>query len=149
MGNTATQISDYQKTIFEAHASNGHLITHDIYRRGSGAPVILLQELPGIGQETLSLADELVNAGFEVVMPHLFGPLGKTSIGGNLVRVMCLRKEFRLITSDRSSPIADWVRLLCREVRDQRGVKGVELLACALQATSQYSLLVTKVFLQP
>ena len=62
MENTATQISGYQKTIFEAHASNGHLITHDIYRRGSGAPVVLLQELPGIGQETLSLADELVNA---------------------------------------------------------------------------------------
>ena len=132
MGNTATQISDYQKTIFEAHASNGHLITHDIYRRGSGAPVVLLQELPGIGQETLSLADELVNAGFEVVMPHLFGPLGKTSIGGNLVRVMCLRKEFRLMTSDRSSPIADWVRLLCREVRDQRGVKGVGVIGMCL-----------------
>ena len=56
-------------------------------------------------------------------MPHLFGPLGKTSIGGNLVRVMCLRKEFRLMSSDRSSPIADWIRLLCREVKDQRGVK--------------------------
>ena len=55
MGNTVTQISGYQKTIFEAHASNGHLITHDVYRRGSGAPVVLLQELPGIGQETLSL----------------------------------------------------------------------------------------------
>ena len=26
MGNTVTQISGYQKTIFEAHASNGHLI---------------------------------------------------------------------------------------------------------------------------
>ena len=149
MGNTATQISGYEKTIFEAHASNGHLITHDIYRRGSGAPVVLLQELPGIGQETLSLADELVNAGFEVVMPHLFGPLGKTSIGGNLVRVMCLRKEFRLMTSDRSSPIADWVRLLCREVRDQRGVKGVGVIGCASRATSRYSLLVMIVSLQP
>ena len=42
--------------------------------------MVLLQELPGIGQETLSLGDQLVNAGFEVVMPHLFGPLGKTSI---------------------------------------------------------------------
>ena len=80
MENTVTQINGYQKTIFEAHASNGHLITHDVYRRGSGAPVVLLQELPGIGQETLSLADQLVNAGFEVVMPHLFGPLGLSLI---------------------------------------------------------------------
>ena len=132
MSTTATQISGYQKSSFEAKTSAGHSIAHDIYRRGSGAPVVLIQELPGIGQETLALADELVNAGFEVVMPHLFGPLGKTSITGNLVRVMCLRKEFHLMSSDRSSPIADWIRLLCREVRDQRGVQGVGVIGMCL-----------------
>ena len=36
------------------------------------------------------------------------------------------------MTSDRSSPIADWVRLLCREVRDQRGVKGVGVIGMCL-----------------
>ena len=94
MGNTATQISGYEKTIFEALASNGHLIAHDIYRRGSGAPVVLLQELPGIGQETLSLADELVNAGFEVVMPHLFGPLGKHQSVGTLLESCASERSF-------------------------------------------------------
>jgi dienelactone hydrolase len=132
MSITATQISGYQKSSFEAKTSAGQSIAHDIYRRGSGAPVVLIQELPGIGQETLALADELVNAGFEVVMPHLFGPLGKTSIAGNLVRVMCLRKEFHLMSSDRSSPIADWIRLLCRTVRDQRGVQGVGVIGMCL-----------------
>ena len=132
MSTAATQISDYQKNRFEAQTSDGHSIAHDIYRRGSGAPVVLLQELPGIGQETLSLADQLINAGFEVVMPHLFGPLGKTSITGNLVRVVCLRKEFHLMSSGRSSPIADWIRLLCREVRDQRGVEGVGIIGMCL-----------------
>jgi dienelactone hydrolase len=132
MSTTATQISDYQKSRFETQISDGQSIAHDIYRRGSGVPVVLLQELPGIGQETLSLADQLVNAGFEVVMPHLFGPLGKTSIVGNLVRVMCLRKEFHLMSSGRSSPIADWIRLLCREVRDQSGVEGVGIIGMCL-----------------
>lgn len=132
MSTTATQISDYQKSRFETQISDGQSIAHDIYRRGSGVPVVLLQELPGIGQETLSLADQLVNAGFEVVMPHLFGPLGKTSITGNLVRVMCLRKEFHLMSSGRSSPIADWIRLLCREVRDQTGVEGVGIIGMCL-----------------
>ena len=68
MDTTATQIAGYQKALFEAQASNGHLISQDNYRRGSGASVVLLQELPGIGQETLSLADELVNAGFETLV---------------------------------------------------------------------------------
>ena len=76
MKNGATQISHYSRTRFGPDFLRRHHF-HDIYRRGAGAPVVLLQELPGIGQETLLLADELVHAGFEVVMPHLFGPLAK------------------------------------------------------------------------
>jgi dienelactone hydrolase len=129
---SATQISDYSRTRFEAQTSYGDTIAHDIYRRGAGAPVVLLQELPGIGQETLFLADEFVNAGFEVVMPHLFGPLGKTSAAGNLARVMCLRKEFHLMSSDRSSPIADWIRLLCRRIKDDVGADGVGVIGMCL-----------------
>ena len=128
----ATQISDYTKTVFTAETREGHSVSHDIYHRGSGSPVVLIQELPGIGQETLALADRLVDAGHEVVMPHLFGPLGKISIGGNLARVMCMRKEFRLMASNASSPISDWLRLLCREVRDSRSVDGVGVIGMCL-----------------
>jgi dienelactone hydrolase len=132
MSTTPTQIDAYAKTRFEASTSEGQSISHDIYRRGSGAPVILIQELPGIGQQTLALADELVDAGFEVVMPHLFGPLGETSIGGNLIRVMCMRKEFRIFSSNQSSPIADWLRLLCRQIKDDSGVQGVGVIGMCL-----------------
>ena len=128
----ATQISDYTKTVFTAETREGRSVSHDIYHRGSGSPVVLIQELPGIGQETLALADRLVDAGHEVVMPHLFGPLGKISIGGNLARVMCMRKEFRLMASNASSPISDWLRLLCREVRDSRSVDGVGVIGMCL-----------------
>lgn len=132
MHHSTTQISSYSRTRFEAQTSYGDTISHDIYRRGAGAPVILLQELPGIGQETLFLADQLVSAGFEVVMPHLFGPIGQTSIAGNLARVMCLRKEFHLMSRDRSSPIADWIRLLCRKIKDEAGTDGVGVIGMCL-----------------
>lgn len=128
----ATQLSAYQKSVFTADTRKGRSISHDVYSRGSGGPVVLIQELPGIGQETLRLADKLVDAGHEVVMPHLFGPLGKISIGGNLARVMCMRKEFRLMATNASSPIADWLRLLCREVRDSRGASGVGVIGMCL-----------------
>ena len=78
----ATQIADYTKTIFTAETREGHSVSHDIYRRGSGAPVVLIQELPGIGQETLALADRLIGAGFEVIMPHLLVPAYKAAING-------------------------------------------------------------------
>jgi len=132
MTTPATQLSAYQKSVFTADTREGRAISHDVYSRGSGSPVVLIQELPGIGQETLRLADKLVDAGHEVVMPHLFGPLGKISIGGNLARVMCMRKEFRLMATDASSPVADWLRLLCREVRDSRRAEGVGVIGMCL-----------------
>lgn len=132
MTTQVTQLSAYQKSVFTADTREGRSISHDVYSRGSGSPVVLIQELPGIGQETLRLADKLVDAGHEVVMPHLFGPLGKTSIGGNLLRVMCMRKEFRLMATDASSPVSDWLRFLCREVRDSRSVSGVGVIGMCL-----------------
>ena len=137
----ATQISDYTKTVFTADTREGHSVSHDIYHRGSGSPVVLIQELPGIGQETLALADCLVDAGHEVVMPHLFGPIGRTSIGGNLVRVLCLRKEFSVLAANRSSPIVDWLRLLCRDVRQSRGVAGVGVIGMCLTGNFAISLI--------
>ena len=137
----ATQIADYSKTVFTAETREGHSVSRDVYHRGSGVPVVLIQELPGIGQETLALADRLVSAGFEVIMPHLFGPIGRTSIGRNLVRVLCLRKEFSVLAAHRSSPIVDWLRLLCRDVRQSRGVEGVGVIGMCLTGNFAISLI--------
>ena len=141
MTSSLPQISAFEKETFTATTSEGHDICHTVFRRGSGAPVVLIQELPGIGQETLALADRLICAGFEVILPHLFGPVGKTSIAGNLARVMCLRKEFRLLSSDRSSPIVDWLRALCREVRDERKCAGVGVIGMCLTGNFAISLI--------
>lgn len=141
MNTAATQIAEYTKTVFTAETREGHTVSHDVYHRGSGAPVVLIQELPGIGQETLALADRLIGAGFEVIMPHLFGPIGKTSIGGNLVRVLCLRKEFNVLVSERSSPIVDWLRVLCRKVRQSRGFEGVGVIGMCLTGNFALSLI--------
>ena len=45
MSTNVAQIADYEKIIFEAQAGDGTAISHDIYRRGSGAPVVLLLSL--------------------------------------------------------------------------------------------------------
>ena len=141
MTTATTQIADYTKTVFTAETCGGHSVSHDVYHRGSGAPVVLIQELPGIGEETLALADRLVGAGFEVIMPHLFGPIGRTSIGGNLARVLCLRKEFSVLATNRSSPLVDWLRLLCRDVRQSRGVEGVGVIGMCLTGNFAISLI--------
>ncbi len=134
-------IEDYEKSTFSAALASGKKVTHDIYQRGSGAPIVLIQELPGIGVETLRLADEFVEAGFRVVMPHLFGPIGKVSMVGNIVRVFCMRKEFHLFQANRSSPIVDWLKALCRDIQASHGVNGVGVIGMCLTGNFAISLM--------
>jgi dienelactone hydrolase len=141
MSSTFTPIADYSCVPFTANCANGQPIKHDVYRRGSGAPVVIIQELPGIGPETLRLADEFVDRGFEVVLPHLFGPLGKVSMGGNMVRVFCMRKEFSLFEANRSSPIVDWLKALCRDIKTHGQLKGVGVIGMCLTGNFAISLM--------
>jgi dienelactone hydrolase len=141
MSRSFTPIAEYTSTTFSATCNTGQSITHDVYRRGSGAPVVIIQELPGIGPETLRLADEFVDRGFEVVLPHLFGPLEKISMGGNMVRVFCMRKEFALFEANRSSPIVDWLKALCQDIKQQRQVKGVGVIGMCLSGNFAISLM--------
>ena len=87
------------------------------------------------------MADRFVEAGFEVVLPHLFGPIGKTTIAGNFARVLCMRKEFSLFAANRSSPIVDWLKALCNDVRDSRSVGGVGVIGMCLTGNFAISLI--------
>lgn len=136
-----TPIDQYNRSRFTTPTGGGQTVTHDLYTRGAGAPVVLIQELPGIGEETLRLADRLVDGDFEVILPHLFGPVGKTSMGGNLARVFCMRKEFSLFSANKSSPIVNWLKALCNEVRDSRGVPGVGVIGMCLTGNFAISLI--------
>jgi len=141
MSSAFTPIANYRKAPFTATCTNGVRISHDVYRRGSGAPVVIIQELPGIGPETLRLADAFVERGFEVVLPHLFGPLEKVSIGGNLLRVFCMRREFSLFEAQRSSPIVDWLKALCRDIKAQGHCRGVGVIGMCLTGNFAISLM--------
>lgn len=138
---TPTQISSYEKWSFTATVSDKHHITHDVYSRGEGKVLIIIQELPGIGQETLSLADQFVTKGYKVILPHLFGPIGKTSIIGNLVRVFCMRKELKIFSTQQSSPIVDWLRALCNKAKNDNHVKGVAVIGMCLTGNFAISLM--------
>jgi dienelactone hydrolase len=122
----------YTQRPFHATLRDGTSVTHDVYERGEGPPVVLVQELPGIGPQTLQLADRLVEAGHRVVLPHLFGPLGRVSFAGNVGRVLCMRRELRMFASHQSSPVVAWLRALCQDVRERQGVAGVGVIGMCL-----------------
>ena len=55
--------------------------THDVYRKGEGPGVVLIPEIPGIHPGVLGLGNHLVDNGFTVAMPSLFGEPGKVEDG--------------------------------------------------------------------
>ena len=47
--------------------------THDVYRRGQGPGVVLIPEMPGAHPGVFALGNYLVDNGFTVAIPSLFG----------------------------------------------------------------------------
>ncbi|NOX48949.1 MAG: hypothetical protein GXP16_00195 [Gammaproteobacteria bacterium] len=134
-------LDDFEKRTFSAPLASGHEVTHDVYTKGdAAATVVVIQELPGIGPETISLAETLHQQGFRVVLPHLFGPLGKISFGGNLLRVFCMRKEFHLFEKNQSSPVVDWLKALCRDIKAESDNTTIGVIGMCLTGNFAISL---------
>ncbi len=109
-----------------AHTNDG--VTHPTYRKGSGPGVILIHEIPGLTPEVIGFGEELVAAGFTVVMPHLFGkPEVGMSVGSTLgaLRQVCVSAEFTKLATGVTSPVAGWLRSLARELHAELGGPGV------------------------
>jgi dienelactone hydrolase len=137
-----TQIKDYIKEEYSFKMRNNKIATHDVYTQGTGKKVVvIIQELPGIGQETLSLADKFFERGYTVVLPHLFGPLGKIAIAGNLMRVVCMRREFKIFAKNESSPVVDFLSQLCSALKAKYKVKGVAVIGMCLTGNFAISLM--------
>jgi len=117
---------------FTAALSSGKDATHQVHVIGDGPPILILQELPGIGPETLDLAHRLNAAGFRVYLPHLFGTFGKLTMTRNVVRLLCVRREINMFLKGKQSPIADWMRALCRHIRDREDASGVGVIGMCL-----------------
>lgn len=103
-------------------------LTFPTYRKGSGPGVIVLHEIPGPTPKVIAFAQEVVDAGFTVVMPHLFGraeePMGPVAVARTLANV-CVRAEFNKLRSGSTAPIASWLRSLARELHGELGGPGV------------------------
>ena len=121
----------FDRFTFTAEA-RGRVRSFDVYAAGEGPPLLVLQELPGLEAETEKLARRLMCDGFRVYLPHFLGPLGKFSLAGNTVRLLCLRHLFHVFTHDRSSPIVDWFRALVAEISRRESRQGVGVIGMCL-----------------
>ena len=119
-------MSDLDRWTVSEHAHDG--TTHPVYRRGDGPGVIVISEIPGITPAVIAFADEVVDAGFTVVLPHLFGRPGAANGMAPVARTMgqiCISRELSMFALGRTQPIADWLRSLARDLHAELGGPGV------------------------
>lgn len=109
-----------------SHIHDG--VSHATYRRGSGPGVVVVHEIPGITPEVAAFGQEVVDAGYTVVMPSLFGTDGAPMTAGSTARALrqvCASREFTKLRSGETTPVAGWLRSLARELHEELGGPGV------------------------
>ena len=115
-----------------------------VYRKGEGPAVIIMHEVPGISVEVVRFARKVVDAGFTVFMPRLFGPVGVKTTPFNRtseLAKLCVSREFHVLAENRSSPIVDWLRALARHAFEEIGGRGVG--AVGMCVTGNFALTMT------
>jgi len=107
---------------------NGGGYTHDVYRKGAGPGVVLIPEMPGIHPGVLGLGNHLVDNGFTVATPSLFGRPGRPVSMGYVFASLargCVAKEFAAFAVNKERPVSLFLRALARELNASTPGKGV------------------------
>lgn len=121
------ELSTYSRDSF---AHEGYSLP--VFRKGSGPAVVVMTEIPGIAPQVLGFADRLVAMGCSVVLPDLFGEAGRDpeGPGGTVYAALslakvCIRREFTVFASGKTSPIVTWLRALAADAHARSGGRGV------------------------
>jgi dienelactone hydrolase len=102
--------------------------THDVYRKGEGPGVVLIPEMPGLHPGVLALGNHLVDNGFTVAAPSLFGTPGAPPLRPGMVPVLlrgCVAREFAAFATNAERPVAHYLRALARDLNEKTPGKGV------------------------
>lgn len=127
-------------------------ITHPVYRRGTGPGVVVVHEIPGITPAVLRFADQVVDAGFTVLLPSLVGTPGRAVSGGYMASSMakvCVSREFTNWALQRTSPIIGWLRALARNLHDEVGGVGVGAVGMCFSGGFALAMMVDDIMVAP
>lgn len=127
-------------------------LTRDTYRKGSGPVVIVVHEIPGITPAVERFANDVVDAGFTVVMPNLVGTAGQTVSGKYIASSMlkvCISKEFTNMALQKTSPIISWLRALARSLHTEVGGKGVGAVGMCFSGGFALGMMVDDIMIAP
>lgn len=102
--------------------------TRTVFRGGRGPGVVVMHEIPNLHPQVIAFGRRVIDAGFTVYMPSLFGTPGAEVTRASLARAMlraCVSREFATWATNRTSPITGWLRALARDAHAACGGPGV------------------------
>jgi dienelactone hydrolase len=102
--------------------------TRTVFVKGEGRAVLVMHEVPGLHPAVADFARRVVDAGFSVYMPSLFGTPGR-ALGPmyslSTIARACVASEFTMFATKKSSAAIDWLRALAKRAHEERGGPGV------------------------
>jgi len=143
----ADPLTDFSRSSFRHDG-----VARVIYEKGEGPPVLVMHEIPGITPEVADFARRVVDAGYRVTMPVLFGTPGKPfGMAYNLQELAraCIAREFTVLGLRRSSPVTVWLRALCRHLHAEHGGRGVGAIGMCLTGNFALALMVEPCLMAP
>ncbi|MFM2079118.1 MAG: hypothetical protein RJA49_3008 [Actinomycetota bacterium] len=144
---SADVLAGWEKSSFTAAG-----FTRDVYRRGTGPGVVIVHEVPGITPKVTEFANEVVDAGFTVVMPSLVGTPGRDVSNGYALGSMskvCVSREFSNMALNRTSPIIGFLRALARNLHQEVGGPGVGALGMCFSGGFALGMMVDDIMVAP
>jgi dienelactone hydrolase len=127
-------------------------VTRPVFRGGSGPAVIVMHEIPNLHPGVIAFGRRVVEAGFTVYMPSLFGTPGAAVTFGSNVRSMlraCVSREFATWATRSTSPITTWLRALARDAHAACGGPGVGALGMCLTGGFALAMMVDDTVVAP
>ena len=99
-------------------------------------PVIIMHEVFGLTSTVVEFGRMIVDAGFKVYLPVLFG--SAVAKGRSLEKAirfaqfLCVAHEFRALASNESGPWTSWLRLLLSRACSECGARGAGVIGLCL-----------------
>jgi dienelactone hydrolase len=138
---------------YESRSFSAEGITRTVHYRGEGPGVVIIHEIPGITPEVERFARLVVERGYRVAMPELFGTAGKAFSYPYMLREIaaatCVRREFSVFARRESSPVTNYLRALCRDLHGECGGPGVGAIGMCLTGNFALSLMVDPSVMAP
>lgn len=127
-------------------------VAKHVYVQGSGPAVIVMTEMPGISPHVARFSRWVVQAGFTVYMPSLFGrdgalPLAEESLAE--IKRACVSAEFRAFANQGTSPVTLWLRALARLAHEECGGQGVGAIGMCFTGNFALSMMLEPAMLAP